>query len=633
MPATDPLQEARAAMTARDFERVIQLTTEVLTNDLMNNEARLLSDQAREKMEAAPFIDQFVRKCEQSIKSGNLAGARADLEKARGLDPTHPGVVRVSQLIATKEASAPPAAASSFVVDSPAAPSTRGTAQASDFGFTFEEDKSAQQQQGGGFGSFSFDTPAEQSSGISGFSFDSPAAGAPPAAAPPPATPAFSFDSPAPSAAGREFDFSTASIETSPDDQKKIDQYLADGDKEFAAGNYQQAIDLWSRIFLIDVTNDAASERIEKAKGKRREIEQRLDGIIATGVQAFERKDFNTARTQFNEVLAADPGNVTAQDYLARMDQGAPAPEVEEASTYESVLEDDSVSGTFGESVEPEAAPIPSPTTRKPTAKAAAAARKGAPKTAMIAIAAVVVLAAAGWFGWSKFVSKPAVDPVATQGIIHRAGVLGQEGKFDEAIAMLRDIKPTDTQYDAALSLIADLQQKKARAATMVEGKPATAFYDENLAAGRSAFLSHDYVAAKRAFENAMRVKPLPPDMKAAYDTAAQQVGKLDAARQMFVERKYQDVINSLQPALLQDPQNKNIQRMILDAHFNLGAQALQQEDLEAAKREFDAVLKADPTDELARRSRDLAERYEGQPKDLLYRIYVKYLPLRQPAA
>jgi hypothetical protein len=31
----------------------------------------------------------------------------------------------------------------------------------------------------------------------------------------------------------------------------------------------------------------------------------------------------------------------------------------------------------------------------------------------------------------------------------------------------------------------------------------------------------------------------------------------------------------------------------------------------------------------LAKRSRDLADRYDGQPKDLLYKIYVKYLPLR----
>jgi hypothetical protein len=43
--------------------------------------------------------------------------------------------------------------------------------------------------------------------------------------------------------------------------------------------------------------------------------------------------------------------------------------------------------------------------------------------------------------------------------------------------------------------------------------------------------------------------------------------------------------------------------------------------------------LKNDPNDELAKRSRTLADRYSGEPqkKDLLYKIYVKYLPLRKP--
>jgi len=47
------------------------------------------------------------------------------------------------------------------------------------------------------------------------------------------------------------------------------------------------------------------------------------------------------------------------------------------------------------------------------------------------------------------------------------------------------------------------------------------------------------------------------------------------------------------------------------------------------AVRELDEVLKMDPNDELARRSRELAVRYKGETKDLLYKIYVKYLPLR----
>src|SRR6266511_1098863 len=87
--AAGPLAEARAAMAARDFPRGVQITTAVLTNDLMNEEARVLADEAREKIEANPFIEQFVRKCEKSMTEGNLAAARTDLEKARALDATH----------------------------------------------------------------------------------------------------------------------------------------------------------------------------------------------------------------------------------------------------------------------------------------------------------------------------------------------------------------------------------------------------------------------------------------------------------------------------------------------------------------------------------------------------------------
>jgi hypothetical protein len=59
---------------------------------------------------------------------------------------------------------------------------------------------------------------------------------------------------------------------------------------------------------------------------------------------------------------------------------------------------------------------------------------------------------------------------------------------------------------------------------------------------------------------------------------------------------------------------------------------ALQEERTADAMREMDEVLKVNPNDELARRSRELAVRYNGEPKDLLYKIYVKYLPLRTGA-
>lgn len=620
----DPMAEARQAMAARDFDRVVQITTDILTNDLMNDEARVLSDEAREKIEAAPFVDQFVRKCEQHVTGGNLAAARTDLEKARALDPSHPGIAQIDNMIRKAEASAgAPAAfdASSFVVDTPVSP--RGTTQASDFGFTFEEDKNT--GGGSGFDSFSFNTaapaaapePAPQSDS-GAFSFDTPVEG----------TPAFNFDAPAPTKVGSDFDFSTASMETSPDDQKKIEQYLADGDRAFAAGDNQQAIDLWSRIFLIDVTNEAASERIEKAKIRRREIEQQMESVLNAGVQAFDRKDFPAARAKFEEVLRNDPGNVQATDYMERLAEsasGVPAFQPPPPS-HGDVLDEP-------EAQESDFEPAPSPVREIPPRKPAPAPAAKKPPLMLIAIVVgVLALAAAGWFVVSRMGGDSDQAPGGSQAFVTRATTLGQQGKFDEAISVLQEIKPGDPQYDAALAMIADLQQKKARAATTVDGRPPAAYFDENVTAGRAAFASHDYAAAKRAFENAMRVKPLPPDVKSAYDTASQQVAKLATAQSLFAERRYAEVIASLEPLRAQDPQNTNIRRMIVDAHFNIGTIALRQDRLPDAIKAFDEVLKEDPNDDLARRSKELAERYEGQPRDLLYRIYVKYLPLRQPA-
>jgi tetratricopeptide (TPR) repeat protein len=654
----DALAEAREAMTQRDFQRVINLTTEILTNDLMNEDARVLNDSAREKMEAAPFIDQFARKFDQSMANSDLASARTNLEKARSLDGDHPAVQRMEKAVAAAAAPAPAPPSSggfsfdapSFIVDTPQAAPGRGTAQAADFGFTFEEEKSSSD---GALAGFSFDSPAPAPTPAptpaqapkpaaapepSGFSFDAPPSGSfsfdPPSTAAQPPAPA------APPAAGsNDFDFSSASFETSDEDRRKIDQYLADGDRAYDGGDFQQAIDLWSRIFLIDVTNDPASERIEKAKTKRRETEQKVEPLITSAVAAFDRRDFDGARDKFNEALRVDPANATAHDYLERLSnavaEGGAAATVSDylppAAEKRDIFADDDLEGTYQVPTAPP--PKPAVEEKKPAAKAAPTApSKRSPMGAIIGIVAAVVVAGAVWFAYTKLFSKPSYDPSAAKGIIAEATRLGQQGKYDLAIAKLQDVKPEDPQHDAALVMIADMQHKKSQSAEMIDGKPSAQFFSDQVNAGRTAYDAHDFDGAKRAFEQAMRVKPLPLDVKPLYDTSAQQVAKLDAAKSLFKEHRFADAVGNLDQLHTQDPQNKNIERMIIDAHFNLGASALQEERLPDAMKEFDEVLKLDPNDDLAKRSKELAARYNGQPKDLLYKIYVKYLPMRQVA-
>jgi tetratricopeptide (TPR) repeat protein len=634
---TPSLQQAREAMAARDFERVVQLTSAILSEDLLNDEARVLCDEAQEKLEAGPFVHQFTRRCEQSLAAGNIAAAKMDLEKARTLDPTHPEVVRVARSLAA-QGSAPqrPASSPSFVVDERPAPATgRSAAQAADFGFAFEEEKTDDVA----FADFSFDSPAS--------AFDTPAPASEPFAG------GFSFDSPdtgsapaAPYAPPDEFDFATASVATSSDDETKIRQFLGEGDRAFATGDHQRAIDLWSRIFLIDVTNDEASDRIENAKAKRREIEQRVEPLLTSGVSAFESGNTAQAHEDLTAVLRLDPQNATAQQYLDRLGEtvakpGAAAarpssfaPSLDDDSFDLGVLDDEKLPAGFESPLIPPSpgsalgVPAPKLSGKVARAKAAPSARKS-PVGAIAAAVAVLVLLGAGWFFWNRSRSAPAVEVGAGQALIGRATTLAKIGKYDQAIALLQDIPPNDPQHDQALVMIADLRQKISSAAQMVDGIPADQYYEQKLAAARAAFDAHDYVVAKTAFDQASRVKPLPADLKAQYDAAAQQAGKLDSAKALFAERKFADAIANLQPLLAEDPQNVAIQKLLSAAHFNQAAMALQAEHTDDAMRELDEVLKANPNDEIAKRSRDLAGRYDGQPKDLLYKIYVKYLPLR----
>jgi len=176
--------------------------------------------------------------------------------------------------------------------------------------------------------------------------------------------------------------------------------------------------------------------------------------------------------------------------------------------------------------------------------------------------------------------------------------------------------------------MMADLQQKKSQAAT--PSASTLANYQQMLTEAKTAYDGRDYDAAKQDFDKAAAIKPLPPEMKTLYDNAAQQVAKLEGAKALFNEQRYTDAIANLQSLEQQDPDNASIKRLLADAHFDAGAAALQGEKLDDAAREFGEVLKIDPNDQLAQRSKALAERYNGQPKDLLYKIYVKYLPLRK---
>lgn len=625
------LAEARRALEARDFQRAIEISNAMLRADLTNQEAQDVGREAQERLEAGPFVEQFLTRAQNHIASGNFSGARTEIEKARALDRDHPRIAQIEARMpksspAPREPEPGPAIAdfgasdspfqfdfgsetgtsatdASFVLDEPA--DSRRTAQASDFGFSFEED-AAQSA-----------VPSEASAPLPG--------------------------------EAQTFDFTTASVGTTSEDRAAIDDLLREGDTAFDEGSYAQATEIWSRIFLIDVTNSHASERIEKARRKQLELDTHVEEILANSIAAFEAKNFQSARSGFEQVLRLDGNQKTAREYLDRLptegggepdlstlDFEPPPPMMEpEEDLYAAYgIPVDSSLGEEFSGAESDFKPImPPDPSRTPAARTPATAaakpvrRKGG---VFLIVGALLLLAVAAWFAWSKFAGgDPDASSDQTTLIISRARALASNERYDQAIDLLSSVGADDPRHEEALALIAELRTKKSAAPTPIGGRPAAEVFQELVNQGRASFMEHDYLAAKAALEKANAIRPLDGEAAAIFQNSVQQVAKLDSAMVLFQEGKYTEAVGLLEGLMEQDPENQNIRQLLENAHFNLGATALREDRLADAIREFDAVLASNPNDDLARRSREIAERYNDQTKDLLFRIYVKYLPLR----
>ena len=622
------LAHAQAALTARQFERAVELSQAVLAKDMTNAEAQRISHEAQSRLEAQPFVLQFIEKARQQRASGNETAAKATIEKAKALDPAHPDLLELEKSSAAAplsfdfggeaspfssafspaehkpvhkpeplsvespfEASAPPPEPSSDVFDSePDLPPARPPGEANVFGFTFEEEQK------------------------------------PPASVP--AAPKV-----IPGSSGT-FDFSTASVEISDEEHSKIGNYLTEGDQAFEAGEFQRAIDLWSRIFLIDVTHEEASARIEKARARRVEIDKKVDELVQSGIAAFERGDSATARPKFDEALRLDPTNFTASEYLEKISSGEPPPEVKSiplATRPTAGPPADLFAEEFADAQRSEDSLVPpssSARPRRPYAPVPAPARsRNMMPLILVVVVGLLVLGAGGWFAMKMISGGDGAPAPTTDAAFTQAQSLAASGQYDAAIRLLSAIQASDPQYDRALAMIADLQKKKGQTVT-TSGRPGRSFA-EFISEGQTAFAAHDYLKAKQALDQAAMIQPLPPDALTQLDAANRQVTRLQSASVLFKEGNYREALGSLELLQQQDPANQNVRQMISDAHFNLGQIALQEEKTQEAISHFDQVLAANPADELARRSRELASRYNNERKDLLYRIFVKYLPQR----
>ncbi|MEM9556985.1 MAG: hypothetical protein AAGC60_22195 [Acidobacteriota bacterium] len=646
-------------LARRNFRQVLQIAETQRDAIERDPQVQAMVQKARQELEQDAYVQSFLDAARKAQAAGQTAQAADFVAKARSLAPNHPDVAA----FASAAPAAPQPAAPQPAAPQPAAPQPTADAFGDESPLTFDDDDDDLQ--------FDLDEPP-------------PLVEPPQAAAPAPPQPAAPAPAPPqPAAASPDPDDSFAGLDpfpelgtdldddldalgpleeepaagaealpsvdgvvdldeapAAPDQSAKIQKLLAEGRMLFEAGELQGAIDVWSRIFLIDIDHAEASRLIEEARAKKAEKERRAEEIFHQACEEIEAGSLDAAKASLGQVLELQPGHPTASDYLEQLEAGEVPVIARAESTADAadgspidLLDDgglgaiDSVTGNDeGHSLEAAVARDRLVVVKRTDKK-------------LVAIGAVVALVAVGLVGFlitqwdnlfpntesAAMAPPPRIDP------IDRARSVYEQGKVENAVLLLEKIQPIDESYQEAQALIA---QWKAEIDTpdSEQAGPSEEMIERRrvlLDAARTAFDAEQFLRARKYFDRANRISPLETGDLSLRREAERRVEVFAEEVALFEDGKYEEIIPSLWRKREENPQINDISRLLVDAYYNLALTDLQRQRPNEAAEKLGEALEVEPDNEELQRLRLFAEAYSQQSRDLLYRIYVKYLPAR----
>lgn len=595
------VDELRRLLEARRFGEVLQRVREdeALRDD---PEMSAIVRAARSRQEAEPYIQSFLESARQELRNGNPDQAARLLESARELDPGHPGVAELQRLLT------PPTEAPT--------PSWEGPAGTEiDFGAA----------PGAGLdGSLdSVDLSMEDDSEVS--------LGAEPAA----------------------------------EGDDRIRELLNEGQAAFEQEDYQGAIDAWSRIFLIDIDHQEAARRIERARRLKAEHERRIEELFHEGMGALEDGDADRARELLHQVVSLQPNHLAAKESLQKIETGeipraktepeTPAPPAEEPSTGPRATPIPPALADSEGSMAEEVLIPPEPGRPRPVSAPVldTADRRGPNRTFLFIGALVLVGVLAGawrvyqqWSDWFPNANGQAESP-PTEDPLRKATSYHDLGRTDLAIAQLSRLPPNDPHYEEAQALISQWEAEAGQSAERAEdesGDAATGEGDETapeaedrirqadlVAEARRAVARGEFLPAENLLIKARQLGELETDARSLEAEVRERLEPFRREIELVRGGDWEFALPDLWRLRETDPENPDVNRLLVTSYYNLGVRDLQRGDATGAVSQFEeATNLLDGRDPELERHLSFARAYQGRSKDLLYQIYVKYLPIRR---
>jgi tetratricopeptide (TPR) repeat protein len=622
------LVRAVESYNARDFDACINAAEQVLTALPGNVHAAELIEKSKKRKEAAADFEGARTRALALLEARRYPDALRELGRMRALDPEHPAVSLLERRL--KEAGVAPAVAE------PELGGMMDLGEHAGFGPSDEPH-------------ISFDAPqalATSGGGLDSLSLDSLSLDAPTAVAPPPNMPSTrkgpldrpaspgdlwsESPEPAPAAAPLPTGPRRAPAEEDPGrSEREVANLLRQGDEAAARGDHEGAIEIWSRIFLIDINSVEAVTRIEKTRQVMAEGDQRLGHILKKGQTAFDAGDLSGARAAYLEALSIDGGNATAREALDRIEKELAEVPAELPADIAAPAEED-----MGLPVEqPEEAAAPK--------KRGGLAVRVPPRVALIGAVFVVLVGFGAWLvlRQPKPSPTPAVQEVAGArlgGSLEKATAFFQEGKIPETLAELKRIRPSDPDYAKAKQLLETLSRPTSEApppaagaaagspASSDAGDPAPIRTRAERALGEKRYIDalKDFSAVSSSFQG-------DSAFSQSMASASEHVAELTPAVKLYNEGEYETAIPVLWRIYQSDKGNQDARSYLLRCYTNQGITQLQNGLYPKAKQSFDEALALDPEDTELQRHRKFSERYQKGDLDLLGRIYVRHLSHR----
>lgn len=637
LPGFDPAPPAGGDLRARfqsllggrRFQELMALAQQNQAAVGADLELMRMASEAQERLESEPYVNKFLNAAREAARQGNREEVARALDKVRALDPTHPGIAELSG------APAPgPALTQPILAADPFPPADAFSAGEAGFDLSLDEPSLD-----AGFGTalpdLGFDTPS--------IDLDEPAAA--PSLQDPELVSAADFAMSMPSSGDSETD-------------RRIQQLLDEGQAAYGRGDVQSAIDAWSRIFLIDIDHQEAARRIEQARKVKAESERQAEEVFHEGVGKLEAGDLEGAKQTFQRVIEINPSYFAAREYLQQLEAGQ-VPTIRPAARQEishqpalptpSDLDLDTGTGELKEEIliPPDPAELAAAERQKPKARPAPVREGKARKTFVLVGSAVLLLALAGggfvYLNKDRFFpnSQPeeaAADPGQTTDPIARAEALHKSGKTERAVSLLRRLPAEDPAYARAQELIAQWDTAPAAAENVpgAQGAPAgptaPAIPPERLAlltSAREAYQGGSYLDAIERYETAEKKGRLDPPDADLLANARKAIEPIASQVSLVEQHEWEMALRDLWRLHEADPGNRDVTRLMVDSYYNLALRDLQRMDTASALSNLREAQGLNPNDPDLKRQLAFTEAYQGRPKDMLYRIYVKHLPLR----